>query len=85
MRFSAAPPAAHTAAVPRMMTALVAATASAPGMGASCCGRNVPTAVRPNSHALGLANWKAAACRTPSGRETTVWLLPWRVAILTAK
>src|SRR5262245_27950422 len=70
-RVRAAPPAAQTAAVARITTAHRAATVRAAAAGARPGGWKVPTAARANSHALGLANWKAAPPRSPSGRATT--------------
>src|SRR4029450_11312968 len=56
-RLSAAPPAGHTVAEPRITTAPVAVTASAAVTGGRSGGRNVPTAASANSQPLGLANW----------------------------
>src|SRR5829696_1464867 len=84
-RRMAAPPAAHTVAVPRITVAHVAATTSPPATGVRPGGGNPLAAARANSHPLGLANWKATAPGSPSGRPTTVPPVPWLVAILAAR
>src|SRR4029453_2699338 len=84
-RCRAAPPAAHTAAVPRITTAQVAATATAPARGVSPGGRNVPAAARANSHPLGLSNWKPTPPSSPSGRAATVAPAPRLPRILAAR
>src|SRR5512133_3519328 len=84
-RPTAAPPAAHTAAVGRITVAQTAATTSPPASGVRPGGRNVPAAARANSHPLGLANWKATPPSSPSGRAATAPPAPWLVAIRAAR